>query len=412
MPNVFISYSRKDKEFAEKLAKTLEADGRDVWIDFEDIPFASEWWEEICDGIDSSEAAVFVISPDSLESKVCGLEVNYAIKNHKRLIPILYREAKDRSAVPTEISHLNWIHFNTPDIFDQSYKKLLETVDTDLATLRQQTRLLVRAKDWEKKGHSSSLLLRGDDLADLSPMLSNAEITELQRMFLYKSIERDRQIQMLLRLVSGFVGGFLGIGFWAFSVFRSDVLITPSRLIYTLALGQVFGLFVGLQSVLGGDMWWSTERHLSVPVRLFLRIAGCFLLGVVAWASYIWFLESLDLSAPGINSLLFGGLGLAAGFIIRVLFKIPGWVSALLTAICTWIPIYATFQNAASGGETFLPLIFFYDDPTQAFSVAIPMVILIALGANAETLLEEASDLYYRLRPGKQKRLSPETAGT
>src|SRR5690242_8239750 len=214
MPNMFISYSRKDKEFAEKLVNALEAEGRDIWIDYEDIPFASEWWDEICGGIESSEAAVFIISPDSLESKVCGLEVNYAIKNNKRLIPILYREAKDRSNVPTEISHLNWIYFNTPDVFDQSYRKLVETVDTDLEILRQHTRLLIRAKEWEKKGHSISLLLRGDELEDLVPMLSHPDITDLQRMYLNKSIERDRQMQMLTRFVFGFFGGFLGIGFW------------------------------------------------------------------------------------------------------------------------------------------------------------------------------------------------------
>jgi hypothetical protein len=399
MPNVFISYSRKDKEFAEKLVTALEAEGRDVWIDYEDIPFASEWWDEICGGIESSEAAVFIISPDSLESKVCGLEVNYAIKNKKRLIPILYREAKDRSNVPTEISHLNWIYFNTPDVFDQSYRKLLETVDTDLEMLRQQTRLLMRAKDWEKKGHSASLLLRGDELADMSPMLSNPNLTELQQTFLNKSIERDRQAQMLMRFVFGFIGGFLGIGFWAFSAFRSDILITPLRLIYTMALGQVFGLFIGLQSVLAGDMWLMTERRLSRPVRLFLRIGGCFLLGILAWASYIWFLESLDLSPPGYNALIFGGLGLAAGFIIRILFDVPGWLAAVLTAVLTWLPIYITFQDASSGGTTFLPLIFFYDDPNQAFSVAIPMVIFIALGADAQALMEEARYLYRKFRP-------------
>jgi hypothetical protein len=215
---------------------------------------------------------------------------------------------------------------------------------------------------------------------------------------------------MLLRFAFGFVGGFLGIGFWAFSVFRSDILITPLRLIYTLALGQVFGLFVGLQSVLAGNMWWSTEQRLPMQVRLFLRLAGCFLLGVFAWSSYIWFLESLDLSSPGVNALLFGGIGLAAGFIIRILFKLPGWVAALLTALLTWLPIYITFQDAASGGDTFLPLIFFYDDPTQAFSVAIPMVIFIALGANAEALLDEAAHLYRRFRPQKPQQL--ETAKT
>ena len=53
MPDVFISYSRKDKTFVEKLVTALEAKKRDVWVDFEDIPFAADWWEEIQKGIAS-----------------------------------------------------------------------------------------------------------------------------------------------------------------------------------------------------------------------------------------------------------------------------------------------------------------------------------------------------------------------
>jgi DNA-binding LacI/PurR family transcriptional regulator len=42
MPDVFISYSRKDKDFAHKLHDALAAQKRDVWVDWEDIPLASD----------------------------------------------------------------------------------------------------------------------------------------------------------------------------------------------------------------------------------------------------------------------------------------------------------------------------------------------------------------------------------
>ena len=47
MTDVFISYSRKDKDFVQRLVSTLEDQKRDVWVDFEDIPFASQWWDDI-----------------------------------------------------------------------------------------------------------------------------------------------------------------------------------------------------------------------------------------------------------------------------------------------------------------------------------------------------------------------------
>jgi hypothetical protein len=40
---VFISYSRKDIEFARKLAASLSEAGINVWIDVEDVPPGTNW---------------------------------------------------------------------------------------------------------------------------------------------------------------------------------------------------------------------------------------------------------------------------------------------------------------------------------------------------------------------------------
>ena len=94
MADTFISYSRKDKEFAHRLQETLAEHERETWLDTKDIPPTAEWLQEIYAAIEKSDAFVFVISPDSTLSEVCQLELAHAVKHHKRLIPILRREAE------------------------------------------------------------------------------------------------------------------------------------------------------------------------------------------------------------------------------------------------------------------------------------------------------------------------------
>ena len=43
MADVFISYSRQDEAFARRLHQGLEAQGRDAYMDVEDIPASDRW---------------------------------------------------------------------------------------------------------------------------------------------------------------------------------------------------------------------------------------------------------------------------------------------------------------------------------------------------------------------------------
>ena len=95
-----------------------------------------------------------------------------------------------------QISHLNWIYFNDANAFETSVAKLNETLNTDLEVLKEHTRLLIRAREWEKKGHSPSLLLRGDDLEQARKMLTNPDITDLQKAYLEASSLRERRTQI------------------------------------------------------------------------------------------------------------------------------------------------------------------------------------------------------------------------
>ena len=388
MPDVFISYSRKDAAFVRPLVDRLKQDDRDVWVDFEDIPFAADWWDEICVGIDSSETVIFVISPDSLVSKVCSMEVSYAARGKKRIIPIFYRDPAG-AAIMEQISHLNWIYFNDANAFETSVAKLNETLNTDLEVLKEHTRLLIRAREWEKKGHSPSLLLRGDDLEQARKMLTNPAMTDLQKAYLEASSLRERRTQMVWHFVLGFAGAFIGVAFWIFNVYREAFVSTPQRVQWILAYGQALGLFIGLQSVFVENLPLRWDKRLTEPARKALRIVACLVLGIAAWYAVAYFLESTSGDPRDWLTFIIGGVGLAGGFIWRNLVKTSAWIDTLVTILLTWGAIWFTYTQVVDGtGLLNIPLVYM-DSTEQLFTVMLPMVVLFAIGANASGLWRE-----------------------
>ena len=68
MADVFISYSRRDSEFVRRLAEGLKDHGKDSWIDVDGIRAGEVFPAALRSAIESSDAFVFVISPDSVSS--------------------------------------------------------------------------------------------------------------------------------------------------------------------------------------------------------------------------------------------------------------------------------------------------------------------------------------------------------
>ena len=108
MPDLFISYSRRDKAFVEALHVALEQRGHDAWVDWADIPHAADWDEQISEAIRDAQAFVFIVSPDSVASEVCRREALRAGEMHKRVIGIQLRDIGDATA-PDPVARVNWI---------------------------------------------------------------------------------------------------------------------------------------------------------------------------------------------------------------------------------------------------------------------------------------------------------------
>lgn len=164
--SVFISYSRKDKAFVRKLNDSLDKAGVHAWVDWEGIELASDWMKTISSAIQGTDAFLFVISPDSLKSKICAAELELCLQLNKKLIPILYREPEKRRKMHKSLADTNWVYMRREDNFKATLPKLIESINTDLNWVQQHTKLLGQATDWDRKNRSRSFLLGGERLEE------------------------------------------------------------------------------------------------------------------------------------------------------------------------------------------------------------------------------------------------------
>ncbi|HEY0321386.1 MAG TPA: toll/interleukin-1 receptor domain-containing protein [Pyrinomonadaceae bacterium] len=169
--DVFISYSVKDKDFVQILSNELKKNGRRAWVDLDDVQPSEEWLKAIHSGIESADSFIFVISPDSIASQYCNDELSHAYKHNKRQIPILRREV-GKQQLPHALASYKWIDFQEKRRFRSALNSLINTLDVDLNHVREHTRILTRAIEWETKRKNRSFLLRGSDLQEAETWLA------------------------------------------------------------------------------------------------------------------------------------------------------------------------------------------------------------------------------------------------
>lgn len=209
MARIFLSYSRKDSAVARKLIEAFKEMGHDPWVDWEDIPPAVGWLEQIFRGIEGSDVFFFLVSPDSVTSEVCGVEVSKAAENNKRIIPIMVRDVNTREVkVHPVIGELNWIKIRDEDSFEDGLALIKVAIELDIEWLEEHGRLQLRALEWHRE-NDSSLLLRGRDLRQTVQhvMLHAArdpKLTDIQNTYIDRS-ERDERRRISLWFATGII---------------------------------------------------------------------------------------------------------------------------------------------------------------------------------------------------------------
>lgn len=108
---VFISYSRKDTEQVKVITQILDKHSISYWIDKEGIYSGSNFKEVIVDAIENSQALIFVSSANSNASVNVAVEVEYAIRLNKTILPVMLDDAPFAKRIRIDISNIDQIEF-------------------------------------------------------------------------------------------------------------------------------------------------------------------------------------------------------------------------------------------------------------------------------------------------------------
>ena len=169
---VFISYSRKDEDFAQELLAGLELAGFAPYLDKQDIVAGEDWQARLGRLIEAADTVVIVMSRDAVASERCAWEVERAATLKKRLLPIVWRRV-DEAHVPPRLKQFNYIFFDRPLMSLPSLIALATALRTDIDWVCEHTRLGEAALRWDQRGRPEALLPRGEELAAAKAWLSS-----------------------------------------------------------------------------------------------------------------------------------------------------------------------------------------------------------------------------------------------
>jgi len=260
---VMISYCRRNQEFVKKLVSRFEKENFEVWVDWKRIRMAVDWWKEIERGILDCNVFVFCLSPESIESKVCNQEIDYALKCGKRIIPIVVKEGFIWGNVRKDIAKINFIFFTGGSSFDERFKQLVGVLDTDYEHLDQHTEIQRQAMNWTKHTDRNNkpkkeYLIRGEALEKASRWLLEAqktnvkpEPTDLQCRFIMHSHLEEYNARRKSMVLRGLIGHI--------NVYGSR----PTR----MTTKRVSHMASSIQSDMQLDVKINRVNHLVVPTR-------------------------------------------------------------------------------------------------------------------------------------------------
>lgn len=126
-PQIFVSYSHKNTEFATRLTKDLEREGYDIWLDRTDIQTGSRWDDEIVKGLNASQIFMILLSETSAESQNVKDEIGYAIDHNMHIVPLLIEPCE----VPFRLRRVQYVDF-TALRYQEGVKAVLEILRSAL----------------------------------------------------------------------------------------------------------------------------------------------------------------------------------------------------------------------------------------------------------------------------------------
>jgi hypothetical protein len=161
---LFLSYSRRDSAFVDELIISVESYGFEVLLDREDLFPGEQWEPRLHRFISEADTTVCVVSANWVASEQCVKELAIALDQGRRIIPVIIDQIHPNS-MPEQLARLQFVFFHGEGrSYARGVVSLVTALRTDIDWVRQQSRLLDKAQEWNQHGRSKALALRGASL--------------------------------------------------------------------------------------------------------------------------------------------------------------------------------------------------------------------------------------------------------
>jgi len=151
---VFVSYSRRNKEIVDRIVGEMDRARMDVWIDREDIKAGNSWRVQIVQAIDTCDAFVLMLSAHSAVSENVQKEINLAQDSKRKTFVLLLERIQLPAEIRYQLAGLQFVDVEEIG-YEEAVRRLIETLNEHLSRVRESS----------KPNRQVELVIDGIDLA-------------------------------------------------------------------------------------------------------------------------------------------------------------------------------------------------------------------------------------------------------
>ncbi len=147
-PYIFVSYSHADSKLVGMVLKRIEKEKFRFWYD-DTMEIGEDFRHELQTKIENCSAFLLFVSPTSMQSKYCGMEIITAFKNNKKIYPV-YLDDNTEIPGPLKMILENLQHTKSISVGKSSHylDKLISSLPTEtMRSFNIEGDVLIRCKD-------------------------------------------------------------------------------------------------------------------------------------------------------------------------------------------------------------------------------------------------------------------------
>jgi hypothetical protein len=125
---LFISYSRAQTPFVDRLADQLEDHGYSLWLDYQSLVPAKPWFQQITSWIDEADVVLLVVSKESINSRNVEPEWKRAVERGKRILLLIFEAVP----LPPQLQTREWVDFRAD--YKGAFRQLIDKIENPVPT--------------------------------------------------------------------------------------------------------------------------------------------------------------------------------------------------------------------------------------------------------------------------------------